>query len=224
MTTEQIVPGAGRNPLSGKRSGPRSNPVRAEGDLVRDAFRMRATQAIDFIAASSSIESLAEALGAATDFGAIASALGHSAIPAAALTLDPLADALARGAAERERLIARSGGLLTAAQAGRLLGGISRQAIDKRRRAHQLLAVRVGSDWGYPAAQLGPDGQPPALLPALLRTGAALGLSGWVMLDFLLAPDTTLDGFSPLDILWRDGAHATAVLRLLQAAETDAFG
>ena len=92
---------------------------------------------------------LTDALAAPSDFGAVARALRDSSSFPAALLLDPLADALARGAAEREGLAAKAEGLLSAEQAGRALGGISRQAVDKRRRAHQLLGVRIANDWRY---------------------------------------------------------------------------
>ena len=124
----------------------RSSRVSSAGDLVREAFRLRASHAVEQIAQSASLETLARALAASTDFGAVARALGGSAIPQSALDLDPLADALARGAVERERLVLLAGGLLSANAAGRALGGISRQAVDKRRRGNQLLAVRVAGD------------------------------------------------------------------------------
>jgi hypothetical protein len=223
MTTE--IPSSGANqPVFGAGHGI-ARPERGnEGELVRDAFRRRAAHAMEYIAKSASLEALAAALEAPTDFGAVASALGGSAMPEAAIELDPLADALARGAAEREHLAVLAGGLLSASQAGRALGGISRQAVDKRRRANQLLAVRVGGDWLYPAAQIGADGLVPALLPAVLDGGVQVGMSGWAMLDFLLAPDDALEGFSPIDVLRRDGPNAGRVRRLLTAAKGDAFG
>jgi hypothetical protein len=189
---------------------------------MRAAFRRRAQNAVEHMARSASLESLARALEAPTDFGAIANALGGGAMPPAALELDPLADALARGAAARERLAEKAGGLLSAAVFGKALG-ISRQAVDKRRRADQALAVRVANDWRYPAMQLSEDGQIYPGLPDILRAGAASGLTGWAMLDFLLAPDSALGGSAPADIL-RRGADMLEVLRILRAASVDAFG
>jgi hypothetical protein len=224
MTTEQPVSRATPPAIQGEYSSTPPSSVRGERDLVRDAFRKRAGHAVEHIAASASLETLARALESPTDFGAIASALGGSAIPASALDLDPSADAVARGASERERLATLAGGLLSVTEAGRALGSISRQAVDKRRRANQLLAVRVAGDWRYPAAQLGTDGQVPVLLPSILEAGVPLGMSGWAMLDFLLAPDEALEGLRPLDVLQRDGSNAGRVYRLLEAAKADAFG
>ena len=168
------------------------------------------------------MEALGEALSAPTDFGAVARALGDPAAFAAARSLDPLADAWARGAVERERLSVEAGGLLSADEAGRALGGISRQAVDKRRRSLHLLAVRIASDWRYPAAQIGPDGQAVPGLSTVLEGLAALG--PWAQLSFLLANDDALGGITPLEALRRGGAAADDVQRIAQSHGTDAFG
>ena len=195
---------------------------RADSALLRAAFRRRAEHAVDLIAASATPEALARALEAPTDFGALASALGDTVLAGPALDLDPLADALARGTAERERLALVAGGLLSAEQAGRALGGITRQAVDKRRRARGLLAVRVAGDWRYPAVQFNDDGEVLPGLPAILEAAEASGMAGWATLDFLLAPDAALDGLSPLEAIWR--GRADRVRRLLDAARSDTPG
>ena len=196
--------------------------VRSEGDLLRAAFRRRAEHAVSLIAASASPEALARALEAPTDFGALASALGNTVLAGSALDLDPFADALARGTAERERLALAAGGLLSAEQMGRVLGGITRQAVDKRRRAGALLAVQVAGDWRYPAAQVNDDGMAPPGLPAVLAAANELGMSGWATLDFLLAPDAALDGMAPIEAMRR--GSLPSVLRLLDAAGSDSPG
>ena len=66
---------------------------RDAGKAMRDAFRQRAVHAIDQIAESATIEVLADALAAATDFGAVARTLRDPAAFPAAVPLDPLADA-----------------------------------------------------------------------------------------------------------------------------------
>jgi hypothetical protein len=192
-------------------------------DLVREAFLRRGREALEQVARSASVAELAGALGAATDFGAVARALGSGNLPVGVVALDPLADAVARGVAAREGLMAACGGLLSAAEVGGALR-ISRQAVDKRRRAGQVLALRVAGDWRYPAAQIGAAGEIPAGLPAVLAEAAALGMGPWSVLDFLVTPDETLGGRSPLDCLHAGGAVAALVARLLTAAQVDAFG
>ena len=195
---------------------------RSNGDLLRAAFQRRAEHAVSLIAASASPEALARALEAPTDFGALASALGGTVLVGSALDLDPSADALARGTVERERLALAAGGLLSAEQMGRVLGGITRQAVDKRRRARTLLAIQVAGDWRYPAVQVNDDGKVPPSFLLILAAANEAGMNGWVMLDFLLAPDAALDGMAPIEAIRRGGLHS--VLRLLNAARSDSFG
>lgn len=203
---------------------PSGLPARAgdPGKAMRDAFRERAGNAIDQIAQSVSIEVLADALAASTDFGAVVRALRDPAVFPATVPLDPLTDALARGVAERERLAAKAQGLLSAEEVGRILGGISRQAVDKRRRAGQLLGVKLASDWRYPALQFGSTGDVAQGLADVLQ--ALADLSPWATLDFLLAEDDALGGLSPLEALRQGGHHAEEVLRLTWAQKADVFG
>jgi len=203
---------------------PAGLPARA-GDpskAMRDAFRERAGHAIDQIAKSASIEVLADALAASTDFGAVVRALRDPAAFPATVPLDPLTDALARGVAEREQLAAKAQGLLSAEEAGRILGGISRQAVDKRRRAGQLLGVKLANDWRYPALQFGAAGDVAQGLADVLQVLA--DLSPWATLDFLLAEDDALGGLSPLEALREGGHRVDEVLRIARVQKADVFG
>lgn len=200
-----------------------ASAARQEASRIREAFRRRAGKAVEQIAQAASPDALAQALEASTDVGAVVSALAGTAIPRAALELDPFADAIARGIDARERLATRAGGLLTAAEIGRALG-ISRQAVDKRRRGHRLLAVPVAGDWRYPAAQLSDNGEVPPLLATVLAEGARLGLTDWAMLDFLLAEDKALGGLTPLAALRGGESGAADLRRMLAAMKADAFG
>ena len=157
-----------------------------------------------------------EALAAPSDTGAVARALAEQAAADALRHLEPLAAAIARGAAVRAQLAEAAGGMLSADEAGKALS-ISRQAVDKRRTAGKLFAVRVRGDWHYPSAQFR-DGE---VLPGIEEVIAGMSdASPWSVLDFLLAPDDALDGRPPLAAL-RAGDVA-AVRRLLAAREADA--
>jgi hypothetical protein len=133
------------------RTAPNTNNIGS--DSLQAVFLRRATSALERIAATASPKVLSDALSAPTDAGSLARLLSHSdVIGSAVIELDPLVPALARNVEHRKILIERAGGTLSAEDTGRLLG-ISRQAVDKRRRAGSLLAVRQGSDWRYPACQ-----------------------------------------------------------------------
>ncbi|MGO7040918.1 helix-turn-helix domain-containing protein [Rhizobium acaciae] len=192
--------------------------VREEPNSIRTAFLRRATSALERISANVPAKDLADALSAPTDAGSLAQLLSRSDMVGAAINdLDPLVPALARNVEHRQNLIERAGGTMSAEDAGRILG-ISRQAVDKRRRAGTLLAVREGSDWRYPLCQLD-QGEVIAGISDVVRGFAAAG--PWIALDFLLAPDTALGGRTPLQAL-RDGDRE-AVRRLLRIETSDGF-
>lgn len=188
----------------------------AAPDSLREAFRRRAVGAIERMAREASLESLADAMAAATDTGTVARALAEQAATDALQRLEPLAGAIARGAEVRAGLAEAAGGMLSADEVGKALG-ISRQAVDKRRTAGKLLAVRVRGDWHYPAIQFH-DGE---VLPGIEAVVAGMPeASPWSVLDFLLAPDGALDGRSPIAAL--QAGDLTPVRRLLAAREADA--
>ncbi len=124
-----------------------------------------------------------------------------------------MASLIARSVGHKADLIAHAGGVLSVHQVAQLLG-ISRQAVDKRRRERTLLAVLRGSDFHYPVAQFA-DGE---MVPGLREVLATMGLEGpWGRLDFLTAADDELEGESPLGWLKRHPDQLEPVLRLARA-------
>jgi len=185
---------------------------------IQAAFLRRAMTALEKITAAASPQALTEALAAPTGVGALAQLLSHSEfIGDAVADLDPLVPALARNVEHRRQLLERAGGVLSAEQAGKL-AGISRQAIDKRRRNGAILAIREGSDWKYPVRQFR-DGE---VLAGIADIVSGFETQGpWAALDFLLAPDGVLGGRSPLEALQR--GEREAVARLVRASAGDGF-
>ncbi|MBY5892257.1 helix-turn-helix domain-containing protein [Rhizobium leguminosarum] len=192
--------------------------VQEEPNSIRTAFLRRATSALERISANVPAKDLADALSAPTDAGSLAQLLSRSDMVGAAINdLDPLVPALARNVEHRQNLVERAGGTVSAEDAGRMLG-ISRQAVDKRRRAGTLLAVREGSNWRYPLCQFD-QGEVIAGISDVVRDFAAAG--PWIALDFLLAADTALGGRTALQAL-RDGDRE-AVRRLIRIETSDGF-
>lgn len=189
-----------------------------EPDSVQAAFLRRAISTLERIAATASTKALTEALAAPTGAGALAQLLGRAELLGAAVAdLDPLVPALARSVEHRGQLLRRAGGVLSAEDAGKIVG-VSRQAIDKRRRSDTILAIREGSDWKYPACQF-QDGE---VLPGIADVVRGFKTQGaWAALDFLLANDSALGGRSPLEAL-RQGDRA-AVERLIRVNAGDGF-
>lgn len=180
-------------------SAPRVATTLQAGSRMHQALAVRLTRVAARLTEHLSEEDVAQALSAATDMDALAVALVRS--PLAHEPVDPdAAAAYARGRAAREQLLQAEGGMATSEEMGQLLGGISRQAIDKRRRAGRLVAVRERSDWLYPRWQVA-HGQLLEGLEAVLDELGDRGHDPWAMLIFFLQSDTEQEGESPLGAL-----------------------
>lgn len=127
-------------------------------------------------------------------------------------TADPLDAARARGANMHRSLLDAQGPTLSAEEVGERLG-ISRQAVDKRRLHHRLLAVELGArGYRYPAWQFH-DGD---VLPGLVEALDALGpRDPWSALLFLSIPNESCGGEAPRSLLER--GRAEPVVRAARA-------
>jgi hypothetical protein len=194
-----------------------ANPTRAPRNRsgtkapvdIRSVFRKRTEALVQRLSEQASDQTIAAALEAPSDFGGLARLLSDMApFGVSAEMIDPLAEAIARGAEVKQELLAEAGGGWSSTRvAGHL--GISRQAVDKRRRKRQLLAVLAGNGvYLYPVCQFTNDG----VLPGLDRYLAAFSAGGgWTWLDVLLAPAEEIGGISPLQALQRGDAKSAAV-------------
>jgi len=184
---------------------------------ARDLLRNKSITALVKLVDQIDEQTALEALSAPDDLSALVRFLAS---PAAAGILakstHPLAASLMRGVERRRQLLAMEEGTASGQEIAEALG-ISRQAVDKRRRAGDLLAVPSGSgDWRYPWWQL-KEGK---VLPGFEKIMAALGgASPWLRMDFFLSPDERLDGRRPLDAL-RSGGKGEIEL-VLQSARAE---
>jgi hypothetical protein len=95
-------------------------------------------------------------------------------------------------------MLEAAGGALTSGQVAEVLG-ISRQAVDKRRAANQLLALTQGRrGYSYPSFQFD-DGKTIAGLEEVL--GQLRELDPWMQLVFFTTPHERLGGQTPLEML-----------------------
>lgn len=143
--------------------------------------------------------SLADAAGAESDIDMLAQVLSNPAATRILDGADPLAAARLRGARARRQLLEAEGGLLRVGRVSELFD-ISRQAVDKRRRAGRLIGVRAGRrEWGYPAWQFASGG---TTIPNLETVLLALrGHDPLMQIAFFLSGNVHLDGESPLGAL-----------------------
>jgi hypothetical protein len=182
---------------------------------IREAFVRRAVRAVERLAANADEAALVEALASPTDFGTLVRVLVDiGAIGMAIAELDPEAVDRARELGILEAIAERAGGMLSAVEAGRLLG-ISRQAVEKRRRKGGLLAIRQGGDWLYPRVQF--HDQDHGTIPGLASVIEGFGPSSpWLVLEFLVTPDSVLGGRTPSACLVEGGEMRDMVATLIR--------
>lgn len=149
-----------------------------------------------------------EATAAPTDYEVIVDALSASPAVGQSLSDDPVAAAKLRGLKRKLQLIEQGGGTLTSEQVAELLG-ITRQAVDKRRAANQLLALTQGKrGYSYPSFQFEEGNTLKGLEEALEQL---TGLDPWMKLVFFVSPNDRLEGKTPIDVL--RGGHSRDVIR-----------
>ncbi|MFW2545473.1 helix-turn-helix domain-containing protein [Primorskyibacter sp. 2E107] len=182
-------------------------PAQAKTDAqIKQVLLMRCMRTVDRMVSTMPKDLILSTLAAPSDFGALARVMSDPRISEPSLQTDPLAGAVGRSIAHRRTLMEMAGEMLSSAQVADLLG-ITRQAIDKRRNAHKLLAVRVASDWVYPAFQFGKEDVLTGIEEVLQ---AHAGDDPWVILDILLAPDEALGDRSLLQAIQQGDAEAVS--------------
>jgi hypothetical protein len=175
------------------------------------AFLARALNALATIAERADEATLIDAAGAPSDYAALVQLLERPEVLADLRAVDPLAPARIRGLRARDWLLREEGGIVSAAQAAQALG-VTRQAVDKRRKRGTLIGLDLGRrGYAYPVWQIGPEGALPGL-DAVLRE--LRDESPWGQAAFFLTTNVWLDGATPLAALRRG-----EVDRVLRAAE-----
>lgn len=119
-------------------------------------------------------------------------------VAAAIRNQSPLAMARLRGIAAKRRTLTEDGGLLSAEKVGEILT-MSRQAVEKRRKAGRLIGVSLGRrGFGYPAWQFSERGTLPGLETVL---DAPRPHDAWTKLVFFTSANAATGGKKPLDVL-----------------------
>lgn len=180
----------------------------------KTAFVARALTALATLTDELNERALANVAGATSDYLALVKALQQPEVAAIFKADDPLLPALLRGLEARQQILEAEGGTLTVSEVAAMLG-ITRQAVDKRRKAGKLIALSLGQrGYAYPRWQFTGDGH---VLPGLEEVLDELDLpDGWGQIGFVLSPNTRLSRKRPLDLLragmiddaiWAAGAY-----------------
>lgn len=170
----------------------------ARRDPMVGAFARRALRGIRRLAEEASVEALAIATAEPTDTEVVVAALQQPEAINLLKRLDPLLPSKVRGLRERERLLALEGGTWDAETVARHLH-LTRQGVNRRRRAGRLLAIDVGRrGYRYPAWQFEREGTLPGL-EAVLQ--ALQQHDSWMQLIFMVSANARLGGKTPLEAL-----------------------
>lgn len=173
MSAHATTPGPIEDILSGFPEGERRS--------LAEAVLGRTIPLLRRLMEAATAGELKESLTAPTDVGTLSRLLAEAAVQAEVQALDPLAEAFARGAGEKEELLRRAGGAWTADEAAAHLH-VTRQAVNKRRKAGTLLAVEAGTNFLYPRFQFTEAG----VLEGLPEVLQAMDTeSGWMKLQLL---------------------------------------
>lgn len=184
--------------------------VEHENPLMQ-TLMMRAIDAVlQFNALSE--DSVQSAATAPTNFAVLLRALSAGEILEDLRSVEPLAPAFIRGIEAKRRLVEGYGGALSAEEVAGILG-VTRQAVDKRRRAGKLLGLTTGRyGYRYPAWQFTNSG----VVPGLQEVLAVLAPHDeWMQAAFLVGENPRLDGRKPIDLL--NAGKSEAVLNAAEA-------
>ena len=174
---------------------------RLSGEPVRTIFLTRALNAAAWLVQALDMPALSEAAAQRTDYSLLLRALEAPEVVEALARDDPLAEARLAGLRSKTFLLQAEGGAVPVEKAAAMLG-LTRQAVDRRRRAGKLIGLTMGRrGYLYPAWQFGEHGT----IPGLEETLAALDSFGpWSQVSWFISPNTRLGGRSPLSVL-REG-------------------
>jgi biotin operon repressor len=171
----------------------------------------RVLKAVDEIVQGLSTERIEEATSAPSDYLVLLNAMTAPTVVTQLTDKDPLAAAKLRGTERQQTLVKSGGGVLSAEETAHLLG-ISRQAVDKRRRQGQLIGLTQGRrGYAYPAWQF-ENGKTIEHLQKVLHP--LREHDPWMQLSFFLNANDRLNGITPLQAL-----RAGDVEQVAQAAQ-----
>lgn len=182
--------------------------LRAANDELQG---MLAARALDWLARGMTLvdrEQTVEALSALEGYEAVLPLIEELVLEEAREF--PLVRARLRGIRRKREILEAEGGCVGTAEAAEILGGISKQAVDKRRERQTILALpRGGGEYAFPLWQFD-EGTRDGLIPGLTQVLRSFSVENpWMRAEFMLAPNVRLGGKRPLDAL-RDGEAEAA--------------
>jgi hypothetical protein len=162
------------------------------------AFCVRILRAVKDLETDLTSASIDEATAAPTDQLVMLEAVSSAPWVSELAAEDPIVASKLRGFELRQEMLNKSGGVLSSGKVAELLN-VSRQAVDKRRAANQLLALTQGRrGYSYPSFQF-EEGKTLDGLEQVLKTLSAL--DPWMQLRFFTSPHERLGNENPIEAL-----------------------
>jgi hypothetical protein len=182
--------------------------LRAANDDLRGVLAARALGWFARGMALVNTEQVVEALSATEGYEAVLPLIEDLVLDDARES--PMARARLRGIRRKREVLEAEGGSVGTAEAAEILGGISKQAVDKRRERRTILALPRGGEYAFPLWQFD-EGTRDGLVPGLTRVLRSFSVDDpWMRAEFMLAPNDRLGGKRPLDALREGEAEASA--------------
>jgi hypothetical protein len=184
--------------VSANRARPLKDGLTPAQKARHPIFFSRSIHALEELEKALPRELIDEASAASTDFMVLVEALTARSLATEIAANDPLATARLRGVERQQSLVEKSVGMLKGESAAKVLG-ISRQAVDKRRRQNRLVGLTQGRrGYAYPIWQF-EGGKTLANLETVLDR--LRNHDPWMQLAFFLNANDRLGGSSPLEML-----------------------
>jgi hypothetical protein len=162
------------------------------------AFCTRILRAVKDLETDLTSREIDEATAAPTDQLVMVEAISSAPWVSKLAAEDPIVASKLRGLELRQEMLKKSGGVLSSERVAELLN-VSRQAVDKRRAANQLLALTQGRrGYSYPSFQF-EDGKTLDGLEEVLNN--LIALDPWMQLRFFTSPHERLGNKTPIEAL-----------------------
>jgi hypothetical protein len=202
-----------RTPIRGRVAQPPTEPpqefpewlervrltVENEAPIMRTLMMRAISAVLEFAALSEA--SAENATAAPTDLTVLVRALSSGELLDDLKRAEPLASAFIRGIEAKRRLIDEHGGALTAEQVAQNLG-VTRQAVEKRRRGGKLIAITTGGrGYRYPVWQFTESGTVPGLEKVL---GILAAHDEWMQIAFFVGQNPRSGDRTPIETLKTD--------------------
>ena len=170
--------------------------LQASQEPLKATFLTRSIEGLTAIAES---QELVDIVAADSNYEVLLAALQTPEALSLLTKRDPLAKAKIRGLKVKQQLLEAEGGCANSEEVAEIIG-ISRQAVNKRRKEGKLIGISQGKGkYIYPLWQFTDTGKTLTGLEVVLKQLSEV--DPWTQVTFFLNPNLRLDNKTPLEVL-----------------------